>query len=61
MSSDLPDVPRPEADDRPPLDEDGNPVPPPGLPWDPPGATVHRRTVTNPDGTVSEEVTLTYE
>jgi hypothetical protein len=45
-------------------DGQGNPVPPPTWPWDPklpPGATLHRETVTNPDGTTTETVTITDE
>jgi hypothetical protein len=52
------------SDSERPLDERGNPVPPPtwlGDPELPSGAALHRRIVTNPDGTTSEEVTITEE
>ncbi|WP_344839086.1 hypothetical protein [Kribbella ginsengisoli] len=42
-------------------DEHGKPVPPPTWPGDPelpPGAALHRETVTNPDSTTTETVTI---
>ncbi|MEV6417400.1 hypothetical protein [Kribbella sp. NPDC051718] len=66
MSSDQ-DARSPLADEngRVVLDEDGNPVMIPVAPPDggvgvlPPGAT--RRTVQNPDGSVTEEVTIAFD